>query len=168
MTNYSVLGQVLVGTGDVAGGTELVRRSADEARDVEWDWWRAGQLSNLAYLALDRDDLEEAARDAREGLAIDRREENRQWAMWVLTALARVALARGDGERAGLLWGGVQAESERVPYGRWHARSSELAADLLSESGQVFLAAVERGRELDLWDAAAIALGEEDDAQTVP
>jgi hypothetical protein len=38
---------------------------------------------------------------------------------------------------------------------------------LLEERDPAFVAACERGRELDLWDAAALALGE-DDPQTVP
>jgi hypothetical protein len=37
---------------------------------------------------------------------------------------------------------------------------------LLDETDPRFLAAHEQGRELDLWEAAAIALGEDD--QTVP
>ena len=168
MPNYSVLGQVLVQSGDVEGGTELVRRSADDARSLGWKWWLAGQLSNLAFLALDRSDLNEAERDGREGLRIVREQENRQWALWLMSALARAALARGASERAGLVWGAVQTEVERVPEGSWQARQAEQAADLLAETAPDFLAGVEQGRKLDLWDAAAIALGEHDDAQTVP
>jgi hypothetical protein len=169
LPNDSILGQVLVQSGDVAGGTALVRQSADGAGHLGWDWWRAGQLSNLAFLALDRNDLEEAERDGRDGLRIVREQENRQWALWLMGALARAALARGETERAGLVWGAVQAEIERVPYGSWQARQGEQAPDLLAESGPGFLESVERGRELDLWHAAAIALGEEDGGgQTVP
>ena len=166
LPNDSVLGQVLVQTGEVEAGTRLVRRSADGAAELGWSWWRAGQLSNLAFLALDRGDLDEAERDAREGLAIVREQENRQWALWLMGALARAALARGDRQRAGLVWGAVQAEIERVPFGSWQARQAEHAPDLLAESTAEFLEGVEQGRALDLWDAAAIAL--EGDAQTVP
>lgn len=166
--NYSVLGMLLAQTGDVERGTELVRRSADEAGRIGWEWWRAGQLSNLAFLALDRHDLDQAERDGREGLRIVRRQENRHWALWLMGALARAALARGEIERAGLVWGAIQAETLRVPYGTWLAQQSERAGELLGESAPEFLAAVEQGRQLDLWDAAAIALGEEDDPQTVP
>jgi len=165
LPNYSVLGQVLVQTGDVEGGTELVRRSADEARKAGWKWWLAGQLSNLAFLALDRNDLEEAERDGREGLRIVREQENRQWALWLVSALARAALARRETERAGLLWGALLAETERVPYGSWQARQSEQAGDLLAETDLDFLAGVEQGRKLELWDVVEIALGAD---QTVP
>ena len=133
-----------------------------------WEWWLAGQLSNLAFLALDRDDLAEAERDGREGLRIVRDQENRQWALWLMSALARAALARGETGRAGIVWGAVRAETERVPSGSWQARQAEQASDLLAATGSRFLAAVEQGRQLDLWDAAAIALGEDEAAQTVP
>jgi predicted ATPase len=168
LPNYSVLGQVLVETGEVEAGTELVRRSADGARDAGWRWWLAGQLSNLAFLALDRDDLDEAARDGREGLRIVQEQENRQWALWLMAALARVKLALGERQAAGQIWGAVEAETERVPSGSWQARRIEMAADLIAEAAPEFVAAVDEGRALDLWDAAAIALGEEDDPQTVP
>jgi predicted ATPase/class 3 adenylate cyclase len=166
--NYSVLGQVLVRSGDVKRGTELVRRSADMAIDVGWDWWRSGQLSNLAFLALDRNDLDEAERDGREGLRIVREQENRQWALWLMSALARVALARRQHELAGILWGAVEAETERVPSGSWQARRGEMAGALLEEMTPEFVAGVAEGRGLDLWDAVALALGEEDDPQTEP
>jgi predicted ATPase/class 3 adenylate cyclase len=164
--NYSVLGQARVLRGEAEEGTDLVRRSADEARELGWDWWLAGQLSNLAFLALDRGDAADAARTGREGLRIVRRQENRQWALWLMAALARAALADGDRERAGLLWGAVEAETERVPYGSWQARRNDNSGDLLSEGDPHFLAAVEEGRRLDLWDAAAVVL--EDEPQTVP
>ena len=40
--------------------------------------------------------------------------------------------------------------------------------ELLGEAALEFAAAVERGRELDLWDAVAVALGEDEPPQTVP
>jgi predicted ATPase/class 3 adenylate cyclase len=168
LPNYSVLGQVMAQTGDVERGTELVQRSADGAGELGWDWWRAGQLSNLAFLALDRSDFDRTESDAREGLRIVRQQENRQWALWLMSALARAALGRGEHERAGLLWGTVQAEVERVPFGSWQARQAEQASELFGETAPEFVAGVEQGRRLDLWDGAAIALGEESEAQTVP
>ena len=167
LPNDSIIGQVLVQTGDIEAGTALVRRSADGAAEIGWDWWRAGQLSNLAFLALDRNDLDEAERDGREGLRIVRDQENRQWALWLLSALARAALARGRHDLAGVLWGAVEAETVRVPSGSWQARRGEMAGALLGEATPEFVAGVEEGGRLDLWDAAAIALGE-DDTQTEP
>jgi predicted ATPase/class 3 adenylate cyclase len=156
--NYAVLGQVLVADGDVDGGTELVRRGADLARDVGWDWWLSGQLGNLAFLALGRGDLVEAERTGAEALRLEREHGNRHWALYSLTALARVALARGDPERAGLYWGAVQAEGAKSRYGAWEASRIRLADALTTESGSEFVAGRERGCEIDFWDVAAAAL----------
>jgi hypothetical protein len=156
--NYAVLGQVLVADGEVERGTEVVRRGAELARELGWDWWLAGQLGNLMFLALDRGDLAEAGRDGREALRLEWQQENRHWALYALTGLARVALARGEQEQAGLLWGAVEAESERARYGSWDAARADVAGGLMRERSAAFAAGVEQGRALDLWDAAAIAL----------
>lgn len=168
VTNYSVLGEVLVMKGDVEGGTELLRRTADMAADLRWDWWRAGALVRLAELALDRADLEEAERDGEESLRSCRQLEARRLGLYALTALARAAVARGDLRRAGFLWGAVEAELARPSFGAWTAAVAERAAALDDEDDPEFLTAVEDGRRLELWDAAAIALGEDEAVQTVP
>ena len=79
--------------------------------------------------------------------------------MNALGGLAQVLLARGELERAGMLWGATEAEGERVPG--WEVRGRRWGGDLVDEDRPEFLAAVARGRELDLWDAVAIALEQE-------
>ncbi len=165
ITNYAVLGQVLVADGDIDEGTALVRRSAELARDLGWDWWLSGQLGNLAFLALGRGDLVEAQRTAAEALRLEREHGNRHWALYSLTALARVALARGDTERAGLYWGAVELEGARSRYGAWESSRIDLADGLATESSPQFVAGRERGREIDFWDVAALAL---ESTQTEP
>lgn len=73
--------------------------------------------------------------------------------------MARTALARGDVGLAGELWGAVCRERE----GRagWEERRPAFGGQLVDEDDRRFRDSVERGRELDLWDAVAIALGEE-------
>lgn len=44
----------------------------------------------------------------------------------------------------------------------------DIGGELLHETRPEFQAAVTRGRDLDLWDAVAIALGELGLSQTVP
>ena len=156
--NYSVLGQLRIADGDVEGGTALVRRGADEARRYDWDWWLSGQLGNLLFLALDRGDLEEAAHVGTEALRIERAQENRHWALYALTGLARLALARGRPETAGQLWGAVEAESDRARYGSWASARAELGRPLLAERSGEFEDGRRQGRRLDLWDATALAL----------
>ncbi|HZC30767.1 MAG TPA: tetratricopeptide repeat protein, partial [Gaiellaceae bacterium] len=165
--NDSVLARVQVLGGDVASGTELLRRSAEMAAAVRMDWWRAGQLANLAILALDRGDFDEAERDSQEALRIVRQDESRPATLLPLTALARVALARGDPRRAGRLWGAVEAEDERAPRAVWRHWRAEHAGPLLDAADSEFLAGVAEGRQLDVWDGVAIALREAEPSQAV-
>ena len=150
----------------MGGATDLTRRSADMARERGWSWWESGQLHELLMLALRRGDLDEAEQEGRAALALEREQENRLWAMYTLAGLGQVALARGDLGRAGVLCGAVENEATRVP--RWESERARRAGSLLAESRPAFSSARERGRQLDLWDAAAIALDEESDAQTEP
>ena len=126
----------------------------------DWHWWRAGALASLAILEVERDDLDEAEEDSREALQLIRPDESRLGTFTPLTAIARVALARDDPRRAGVLWGAVDAETERSPSRIWQRWRPERAGPLLDEASLEFLSSVDIGRQLDLWDAVGIALGE--------
>jgi predicted ATPase/class 3 adenylate cyclase len=168
VANLSLLARIAVLAGDIEGGTDLYRRSADMAAEVHWHWWRAGVLSYLALLAVERDDLDGAERDGEEALRLVRRDEGVWGTFQPLTVLARAALARGHDRRAGLLWGAVEAENERTPNRVWQDRRAERAARLVGETDPAFVEGVAEGRQLDLWDAVAIALGELELPQTEP
>jgi hypothetical protein len=105
-------------------------------------------------LALRRGDLDEAERQGREALAIGVEDEYLLAALHAMVGLARVALARGDLERAGVLWGAVSDQDKR----RLGMYSRRWGHELGDETRPAFLAALARGRELELWEAAAIAL----------
>jgi non-specific serine/threonine protein kinase len=158
--NYSVLGRAKVMDGDAEGGAALLRKSAEMAADIGWHWWRAGDLWRLASLAIDRGDVDEAERDGSEAIRLYRPDENRPGVAAALISLARVALVRGDHSRAGRLWGAVEAELERSPHaGQWRSYASR-AESLLDEADPEFVAAVDEGRSIDLWDIVEFALGE--------
>ena len=168
VANDTLLARIQVLSGDVEGGTQLLRRSADMAADLPWDWWRAGQLAFLALYALERGALDDAERDLEEALRLVRPDESRVGTFLPLTALARVALERGDLRRAGLLWGAVEAEHEQAPNRRWQRRRAERAGPLLVAAHPEFVSGMREGRQLEFWDAVAIALGELEPPQTVP
>ena len=127
-----------------------------------------GVLGFLALLALDRGDVDEAEQLGDEALRLVRRDEGRWGTFGPLTALARAARARGNLRRAGVLWGAVEAENERAPSRAWLRWRAERAGPLLDETDLEFSAAVREGRQLEIWDAVAIALGELELPQTVP
>jgi predicted ATPase len=161
-----LLGELARADGDLARATEYTRRSAEMAHDAGWAWWESGQLHALLMLALERDEYDEAEREGSAALRLEREQENRLWALYTLAGLARVALARGDLERAGALWGAAEREAERLP--RWSGERARRGGPLLDETDPLFVAGSERGRGLDLWDAVAIALGELELPQTFP
>jgi hypothetical protein len=105
-------------------------------------------------------DLDDAEREGLAALEMERAQENRLWALYTLAGLAQVALARGDLERTGLLWGAAEIEGESLP--RWADERVRRIGPLAAEDREQVVTARERGRALDLWDAADIALGEAD------
>ena len=159
ITSYWLSGQLALHDGDMEGAVDFTRRSADMARDAGWVWWESGQRHELLTLALLRDDLDEAEREGLAALEMERTQENRLWALYTLAGLAQVALARGDLERAGLLWGAAEKEGERLP--RWPDERARRLGSLVEEDREPVVAARESGRALDLWDAAALALGDD-------
>ncbi len=159
-SGYWLLGQLALAEGDLEGATQLTRQSAEQARAAGWTWWESGQLHELLMLALRRGDLEQAEQEGQTALRLEREQENRLWALYTIAGLAQVALARGDLQRAGILWGAAEAEGERLP--RWVNERGKRGSALLEQDDLAFAAARETGRRLDIWDAAGLALGEDD------
>lgn len=163
IVNLHIFGAIARAEGRLEEALELEERSADLARDMRWLWWESGRRDVLTRLALALGRLEDGERHGRIALEIERAQENRLWAVHTLSGLAQLALARDDLPRAGVLWGAAETEAQRTPALAFPARSArneERSGALLREVRPDFVAAVALGRELDLWDAVAIALGE--------
>ena len=163
-TGLYLLGELARVDGDLERATTLTSASAKLAHDAGWTWWESGQLHALLMLALDRGDLEEADAKGVAALRLERAQENRLWALYTIAGLAQVAHATGDSHHAGILWGAAEREAERLP--RWTDERARRGGALVDETDRVFTTAFECGREIDLWDAVAFALGEDD--QTEP
>ena len=156
--NYWLLGQLALLDGDLERAIELTRLGTEMARAAGANWWESGQRHELLMLNLRRSDLDEAEREGHVALEMQRAQENRLWALYTLAGLAQVALARGDLERAGLLWGAAEKEAETLP--RWPDERARRIGALVDEDRALLLAARERGSALDLWEAVEIALGD--------
>jgi hypothetical protein len=159
-SNYWLRGQLALIDGDLQLAVDLTRRGTEMAHEAGWVWWESGQRYELLMLSLRHDNLDEAEREGLIALEMTRVQENRLWALYTLAGLAQVALARGDLERAGLLWGAAEREAESLP--RWPDERARRIGTLVEEEREPVVAARERGRELDLWEAVEIALGETD------
>ena len=146
--------------GDACAGVARTLDSAKISADLAWDWWLGGVLAYLAFLAIGRGDLAAAEPVSLEVLLIDRQEENRSAAFHPLTTLARVVSEREDRRRAGLLGSARGGARAGVSNQAWEYVRVERSGSLLDETNPTFLAGVEEGRRLELWDAVAMALGE--------
>ncbi len=167
IVNLHIYAELARADGRIDKAFELEHRSAEMAHELGWLWWESGRRDVLIRLALQLGRLDDAEREGSKALEIEREQENRVWAVHTLSGLAQVALARGELQRAGVLWGAAQAEAERFAgFGFPARRSEERSGALPRETRSDFVAAVAEGRRLELWDAAEIALGEDD--QTVP
>jgi predicted ATPase/class 3 adenylate cyclase len=139
-------------------------RGGELGAALRWGWHDAISHTLRLWLHLRRGELDEADRHGRAALAISFEAEHAvPTALGNVAGLAQIALARGELDRAGTLWGAVSAHDER----KWGVHALRGAEDMRKELRPAFLAAFERGRQLELWDAVAVALGE-DGAQTVP
>ena len=83
---------------------------------------------------------------------------DRLHSVYLLALLAIVSVRTGRQERAGRLWGAVEAEELRGPIGQWEDECESLAARLISEATPEFEAARREGNLLSLDETVEYAL----------
>jgi predicted ATPase len=155
---------VLANVARLQGRTEealaLARRSAAAAAEISFKWWQVHYLYEGCELALDLGRVDEAEAQGREGLRLAWSIANRQLIVYLLALLARAASAVGRDERAGVLWGAIEADEARGPIGQWEEERDVYAAKV-DFAGPRFSAGRGRGRLLPLADAIDFALSED-------
>ncbi|MFN2470786.1 MAG: adenylate/guanylate cyclase domain-containing protein [Gaiellaceae bacterium] len=156
-----VLANIELGEGRPEAALGLFRESVRLSREVGFRWWEGSMLGAVAELELALGRLEDAARSARDCLRVARQLGDRQNSVWSIAALAAAAGRQGDAERAGRLWGAVEAEEGRSRVGQWEDFRGDFEAQVLTAAGEEFERARAAGRLLTLDDAAQEALGDE-------
>jgi hypothetical protein len=73
-------------------------------------------------------------------------------------SLAVAARIRGADERAGRLWGAIEAEEQRAFLGRWAARRPEFANSVLVPASAELERGLDVGRRMTFEDAVTYAL----------
>jgi predicted ATPase/class 3 adenylate cyclase len=139
--------------GDRNAAIALAEESVAIAREVGFPWWEVGTLTSLCEWSLELARSSDAERYGRNALEIAHRIGERMFAVYTLALLARIAAADGRRERAGLLWGAVEAEEQRGPIGQWEAERESYAAPVLAAAGADFERGREAGRRLTLDEA---------------
>ena len=107
------LGHFALREGRTNDARELIGEGASIAHDVGFFWWEAGQLGTLAEIALGEGDAERGEAITRQALTIWQRIGDRPNMVYGVALLAWAAAARGDGERARLLWAAVEDDEVR-------------------------------------------------------
>jgi predicted ATPase len=155
-------GEVEYRRGNRQAGVELIERSASLAGDVGFTWWRSRMLRKLVDCLLELERTGEAEAWAQESLRLAYLHADTQAIIFALARLARLAAETGRLERAGLLWGSIEAEEARRRMGGWEQERDTFAAPVLARTGAAFKHGRDNGRRLQLDHAVRLAL---DDAE---
>jgi len=149
------LAEVRQANGDLEGALELLEESRRLATTSGFRWWQAGTSARIAALLLDLGRLDDARVNAERALALSSSMHDRSAIVYELGLLAEIHAKTGESERAGTLWGAIEAEEARAPIGSWiHG----LVRFWPSLTDAEFEGGLEDGRALSLEDAVALAL----------
>jgi tetratricopeptide (TPR) repeat protein len=137
---------------------ELEKESAAIAGEAGFVWWQVATLYYLCEWSLELGRPGEAEPFGCEALELAHRAGDRMHAVYLLALLARMAAEDARLERAGLLWGALEAEEKRGPIGQWEAEREGYAAPVLARAGPDLERGREEGRRLSLEEAVRRAL----------
>ena len=128
--------------GDPEGASKLFERAVPMAAEVGFTWWEISMRAGLTECLIQLGRLDDAETSGRQALTLARELGDRQAALYGVVGFAWIAALRGDEERAGLLWGAVEAEAARSPVGQWETERELYEGRVLAGGGE----ALERGR----------------------
>jgi predicted ATPase len=153
-----LVGETEFRLGYEAHGMELIAQSAELAGETGFSWQRTRMLRRLADWELDHGNVADAERLLGESLQLSHELGDRISVVFALARLARVATETGQPERAGRLWGAVEAEEEGGALGAWYGERERFAVHVLAQVGPEFERGREEGRRLSLDEAVEEAL----------
>ncbi len=154
----ATLGSISKEEGDTDRAIELLTESAEVAGEAGFVWWQGGRLLDLAEIAVELNRPEDAQRWLRDGLTVLLPLRDRQLLVWGLAMLAATEAEHGRTERAGELWGAVEAEEQRGVIGQWESHREEYERRVFAYADPKLEAGREAGRTLTLEDAVERAL----------
>jgi tetratricopeptide (TPR) repeat protein len=143
--------------GDLERARELLGDALAVARRAGLAFWEAEEANELALIEERLGQLDLAEAHARDSLERSRQIGSRASAVGALATLAHIARAGGDVERAGLLWGALEAEERRAPVA-WALDRGGWEARVVAHVEPEFERGRRSGSALSLDEAVAIAL----------
>jgi len=127
------------------------------ARAAGLAFWEAEEASELARIERAAGRLDIAETHARDSLERSSQIRHRVGVVGALATLATIARAAGEIERAGLLWGALEAEERRAPA-TWAIDREAWEALVSADAGPEFERARRTGSVLNFDEAVALAL----------
>jgi predicted ATPase len=139
---------------------ELFEESAVRCEEIGSTWMQANTVLDVADLSHELGRSEFAGQRAREGLRLSQQIADRQLVVYALALLARFATTARQVERAGRLWGAIEAEEARGRVGYWERKREQIASAVVMPSPE-FESGRSAGRTLSLAEAVDYALAED-------
>jgi predicted ATPase/Flp pilus assembly protein TadD len=159
--NLGGLGELEYREGRHESGLDLLQRSVGLAEEAGHVWWQSVMLATLAAYGMQLGRIDDAETWARQALELSSRMRDQINIAWGIANLAWSAAARGDGGRASILWGALEAEEARTPVGAWEEGERErYEAAVMEAAGPEFEHGRQRGRRLALDEAISFALND--------
>jgi hypothetical protein len=146
-------------SGDVGKAYQLESESLDLLRAIgSWAWGENSRLRTLAEVASQLGWHKRADEHGREALRLARESGDRIKTVIALASLALVAFRAGAADRAGRLWGAVEAEEDRSFLGWWTTYRDRYDEVATATGDPDFEQAREAGRHATLDDVIDEAL----------
>jgi predicted ATPase len=148
--------------GDLELARELIGEALTVARAAGLVFWEAEEAGMLAGVEHAAGRLDMAEMHARDSLERGRHIRSRARVIGALATLAWIARTAGDVERAGLLWGALEAEDRRASTPWGFTDHEAWVARVFVDGGPEFERARRAGSVLSLDEAVEFALGDVD------
>jgi predicted ATPase len=155
---FGLLSEIAWKEGRPDEALELAARSGEAAAEVGFAWWQMHQLYHGCEWSFELGRTGEAEAYGRDGLRMAAAIQDRQLTVYLLALLAATAVAHGQLERAGAVWGAVEAEEGRGRIGQWEAERDFYATRVLQDPNEAFERGRAEGRLMRLSDAVEYAL----------
>jgi predicted ATPase len=131
----------------------LLEEVAASAERLGFVWQQSITLDVLARRLDELGRTEEAEATARRALALDRRMGDWEAAAYALAMLAAFATRRDGADRAGRLWGAVEARQQQEPLEVWDLIRERFEPRVHAAAGEAFDEGRSAGRRLTLEEA---------------
>jgi len=154
----NTLANIAFDEGRTEEALDLLDESARLAGGIGNGWLQSHSLLSRAEYGLMLGRPEDAQPALREALAIARSIGDRQWMLWGVALAAWAACEEGRLSRAGMLWGALEAESERAPVGQWEKGERDTFVARIVRNVPEFEQAAPEGRRLTLAETVELAL----------